>query len=250
MVEHIIKYLDLAKYDCYSYTQLKDGIVEFLYEKEILSKTDYPVDELKSLIQDIWTDELNYSVFDEYKRSDCAPLNELLNRMAYRITELNYYGCSCLVDNILDYIKSHQLTYDKDIDTVCLIVDRDKNSFIKNNCLNQYDSVVKSCIDNGFRLVVTNPCFEFWLLLHYDINRFNKEKLLENGCVSNGMTYAVKCLRECCDGYKKSSYPAEYIVLLVDRAIEQEKLFCEDVVGLENNLGSNIGLLIEDMRKD
>ena len=34
----------------------------------------------------------------------------------------------------------------------------------------------------------------------------------------------------------------------IDHAIDNEKKFCEDIVNLENTIGSNIGRLIIDMR--
>ena len=34
----------------------------------------------------------------------------------------------------------------------------------------------------------------------------------------------------------------------IDNAINNEKKFCEDIVGLENSIGSNIGKLISEMR--
>ena len=34
----------------------------------------------------------------------------------------------------------------------------------------------------------------------------------------------------------------------IDKAIVNEKLFCEDPNLLENNIGCNIGLLIEELR--
>lgn len=49
--------------------------------------------------------------------------------------------------------------------------------------------------------------------------------------------------------YKKSSYQAEELVGDIDKAIRNEKEFCEEIEGLENSVGSNIGRLIEDMRK-
>ncbi len=50
--------------------------------------------------------------------------------------------------------------------------------------------------------------------------------------------------------YKKACYDAKSLVINIDKAIENEKNFCEDIEKLENRLGSNVGKLIVEMRKD
>ncbi|MCI8298755.1 MAG: RloB domain-containing protein [Lachnospiraceae bacterium] len=101
----------------------------------------------------------------------------------------------------------------------------------------------------GFGLYVTNPCFEFWLLLHFDgVFDLDEDKLLENPKITSKRRYVEHELRRFLPGYKKSSYRAEKLVKDIDLAINNEKEFCEDVVELENSVGSNIGKLITDMR--
>lgn len=102
----------------------------------------------------------------------------------------------------------------------------------------------------GFQLCITNPCFEFWLLLHFDdVFELDTDQLLENPKVTSKRRYAEQELRRIYPKYKKSSYQAEELVGDIDKAIRNEKEFCEEIEGLENSVGSNIGRLIEDMRK-
>jgi len=54
-------------------------------------------------------------------------------------------------------------TYDDELDAFCLIADRDS----KSNPAKSYLELVDTCCKNNIRLFITNPCFEFWLLLHY-----------------------------------------------------------------------------------
>lgn len=101
----------------------------------------------------------------------------------------------------------------------------------------------------GFLFCVTNPCFEFWLLLHFDeVFELDKEKLLENPKATAKRRYAENELRRICPHYNKSSYQAETLVKDIDKAIENEKKFCEDVESLKDSVGSNIGVLITQMR--
>lgn len=73
--------------------------------------------------------------------------------------------------------------------------------------------------------------------------------MLENKKVNKKRSYAEQELRKVLVGYGKSSYNAEVLVRNIDKAISNEKTFCEDPEKMENNLGSNIGLLIEEIRK-
>jgi hypothetical protein len=48
-------------------------------------------------------------------------------------------------------------------------------------------------------------------------------------------------------GYQKSSYDAHVLVKKIDTAIKNSKDYCNDIVNLENTVGSNLGILIEEM---
>ena len=73
-------------------------------------------------------------------------------------------------------------------------------------------------------------------------------KLLENPKVTAKRRYVEQELRKLWSGYQKSSYKAKELVKNIDKAINNEKKFCEDIVKLENFIGSNIGKLIMNMR--
>ena len=77
----------------------------------------------------------------------------------------------------------------------------------------------------------------------------DKEKLLNNPKVTGKRRYAEQELRRIWPGFEKSSYHAEKLITRIDKAIENEKKFCEELYELEWQVGSNVGLLIEDMRK-
>ncbi len=141
------------------------------------------------------------------------------------------------------------MTYAEGFDQICLIVDRDRESFLATAENNQYECVVDKCKEKGFQLYITNPCFEFWLLLHFDeVFELDKEKLQENPRVTSKRRYAEQELRRIYPKYKKSSYQAEELVQNIDKAIQNEREFYEDIMGLENSVGSNIGKLVQKMR--
>lgn len=63
------------------------------------------------------------------------------------------------------------------------------------------------------------------------------------------LRYSEYELRKIYPKYKKTCYNADILVKNIDKAIENEKRFCEDIEKLENTLGSNVGRLIDEMRQ-
>jgi hypothetical protein len=154
-----------------------------------------------------------------------------------------------VISDISHMIKEGGVTYSEGFDRICLIIDRDRDSFVSSPMNNQYRYVIDKCKEMGFGLYITNPCFEFWLLLHFDeVFDLDQDKLLENPKITANRRYVEQELRRIWPGYKKSSYRAEELVKNIDNAINNEKKFCENVEELENSVGSNIGKLIIDMR--
>lgn len=97
---------------------------------------------------------------------------------------------------------------------------------------------------------MTNPCFEFWLLLHFDeVAQLDEDMLLENPKVTSKRRYTEQELRKLLPGYSKSKYNVALLMKYIDKAIINEKKYCEDVEKLEYLLGSNVGLLIEELRR-
>lgn len=156
-----------------------------------------------------------------------------------------------IISNISDIINYNEIIYSEDIDKICLIVDRDKESFFSCENNNQYEYVVNTCKKNGYKLYITNPLFEFWLLLHFDdVNKLEYDKILDNPKKSkNGKRYIEEELCKRLDGFKKSKYNADLLIENIDTAIENEKKYSENVIDLESKVGCNIGLLIEELRR-
>ena len=155
-----------------------------------------------------------------------------------------------IVVDIAEIIKRGEITYSEGFDKICLIVDRDRKSFFSEPNNNQYEYVLNKCLENNFGFYVTNPCFEFWLLLHFDkVHEINKNELKENRKVNSKRTFAEQELRKVFPGYKKTSYNASELVKNIDKAIKNEQAFCEDEIQLEREIGSNVGLLITELKK-
>lgn len=243
ILDRIIENLEESKAERISYETLLNRMMDYFYGTKVITTSKVLAKNMWKTMIHVCAEKLQKSLQAEVEdiETDCNAILELL-KQEYDVTHV--------VSDISDIIKDGGLTYAEGFDQICLIIDRDKESFLATPENNQYGYVVEKCKEKGFQLCITNPCFEFWLLLHFDeVFELDTEKLLENPKVTSKRRYAEQKLRIIYPKYKKSSYQAEELVGDIDKAIQNEKEFCEDVVGLENSVGSNIGRLIEKMRE-
>ena len=195
--------------------------------------------ELKSICKNNMNVELSDEVdFLEQRTS------QLLSQLSVVITDSQK-----IIENIEKIVKNSQLSYTPGYDTICIIVDRDKESFVVNQHKNQYRDVLTICKNKSFRFCITNPCFEFWLLLHFaDCDKLDNSLLLNNPYVSSQRKYTEIELRKRIPHFSKSRYETSDLMKRIDDAMSNEKKYCEDIALLESTVGSNIGLLIEELK--
>ncbi len=240
ILEQLLKDLEEIENGKISYKTLVDKIIEIIMEDEkIFSKISKEISSEK-MIENIKNDIESLDNIVENVEEDCEfLLNMIIKKLFLTIEEIPN-----ILETVLKNIENKQITYSEDIDKMCLIVDRDRKSFKEE----QYNYVKEECKKKNFKLYVTNPCFEFWLLLHFDeVHLINKEELLENKRASSKVRFVESELKKYFP-YNKNKYNAELLIQKIDLAIENEKRFCEDIEGLKNELGSNVGLLIQELK--
>ena len=241
ILEQLLKDLEEIENGRISYKTLVDKIIEIIMENEkFFSKISKEISS-KEIIEDIKNEIESLDDIVENIEEDCEIfLDIIIKKLFFTIEEIPN-----ILETILKNIKNEQITYSEDIDKMCLIVDRDKKSFKEE----QYNYVKEECKKKNFKLYVTNPCFEFWLLLHFDeVHLINKEKLLENKRASLKVRFVESELKKYFP-YNKNKYNAELLIEKIDLAIENEKKFCENIEELKDKLGSNIGLLIKELKE-
>lgn len=128
-------------------------------------------------------------------------------------------------------------------DELCMVIDRDPNNFFES----QFDKIVEECKKHKYFLAITNPCFEFWLLLHFDISRYSHNQLLENVQISNKHSFISKELSDKIR-YSKNRLNFNKFMPYIDVAIENSKLFKLQNEEIKFQLGTSVGKLIEKIR--
>lgn len=235
--------LDLSKE--ITYNTLINAMIDCLYTSDYLVKHKNKIKEFSDLLISFMHEELNVVETDIVKDVDhtTKAVYDFFNQQRPRI-------CNIIMSNVTEILNNYEITFDKEIDYLCLVVDRDPESFTEF----QFDDVLKTCKQNNFEFLISNPNFELWLLLHFDdIRDLDNEKLLKNEKINPGSKSSIRFipneLRKCLGTYKKSRYDVTLLIKNIDKAINNEKNYCESLPELKNELGSNIGVFIEKLRQ-
>lgn len=182
--------------------------------------------------------EMNY---DNDELVKTVEVQEILNN----VIKINAY--ESIMNDFENFIEHIDTTYDSILDEICIIADRDRKSFRTQQFLN----IAEKCRLNNIGFYVTNPCFEFWLLMHFDIiNTLDKSVILANEWIdrSNNIRYLTKLLDDTLDGgYDKVNFNFSEFEKNISKAISNSQNFKTDIKNLENNLGTNLGLLVKKM---
>lgn len=139
--------------------------------------------------------------------------------------------------------------FDEEIDKFVIVFDRD--SFEKKE--NYLEFLEMANKDNV--LTITSPCFEIWLLLHYEdaLEKYikpNRVEIIENKKVSGAHSFISKLCSDVLGVNPKRSVNFPKIKDNVGLAINQEKLLIQENKEMFEGIGSNVGVLIEELKKD
>lgn len=140
---------------------------------------------------------------------------------------------------------------------------KDEYSFNKNDELwmiidtdrwKNIPDIIEECnkLDNMF-VAVSNPCFEFWLLLHIKkISEYSQEELeliLKNSKVTSKKNYVDDQLTKILGSYNKSNPKPENYIPHIKTAIQQAKELDFENESFPTKLGSHVYKITEKLLK-
>jgi len=135
-------------------------------------------------------------------------------------------------------------------DVFAVVIDRDSGSHSEKTL----KELFKKCSSKNCYCFITNPCFEFWLLLHISdvINEYDGrfDELKKNNKISSRHTFVSKEVSEKARHRKDISeniFKKHYLPN-VDLAIERVSDFKQNEEELLNSLGSNLPKLFSLLR--
>ena len=163
-------------------------------------------------------------------------------------------------------------TFDESMDVFCLIMDRDRSPSRDER---YYSKIIERCKDkiNPIELYITNSAFEFWLILHFDNSRKLSPEIKQKILANKKITKKIKgkdITRNYAEWYLQDTLRAEYKMRYFNIYYSKTRIFfdeyyrdnidaaivnCNDcyttnIDKLENSLGSNLGILINKIRKN
>ena len=116
----------------------------------------------------------------------------------------------------------------------------------------QYQNAINLSEENNFILGISNPCFEFFLLLHiYDVSDISKDDILENK-KEQGKTLMERILNQCLKqeigtSFKKRSYDVKYFIENIDKGIGNLKLYQFENHKLINEVGTSVFTILNEI---
>ena len=130
-------------------------------------------------------------------------------------------------------------TFTKDFDKIGIIVDRDRQG-----CSDETfrEEVIKG-MEKGYRILLTNPDIEFWLLLHHkkDFTKEEKDDLLLGKLPRHSHTVSYELLKNLDRGYTKGFSNSSDYVKKTKVACENAKNFASEPLELVTHLGTCLG---------
>lgn len=116
-------------------------------------------------------------------------------------------------------------------------------------------SIIESCQVKGYKCFITNPCFEFFLLLHTcnPIKEYeaNSELFINNPRISKTHTYLSKIISDR-HNHKKKISEKKFVEIYLDNistALENSKYWANTLEDVKDNVGTNMKDLFELLEK-
>lgn len=133
-------------------------------------------------------------------------------------------------------------------DELWMVVDRDPQDVSEK----QIESIIDECENKTYGLALSNPTFEFWLLLHLtSIQDYDYDDLLKNAKQPKGRKrYIDQILSKLLTGYNKSNLKFDKFKSGIEDAISRSKELPTDNLSLITKLGTSVGTLVEKMMMD
>lgn len=246
-----------AKKDCSHPSHVHASLMEYIKEHSTEERTAVQIIEL-------FNDWIKVKKHVPQSLNTVALLHEAFQRAGISDKDINISvqkleGCLCevlekiprqpptdeLIQEFTAYLKKERSFKVIRGDFAGIVIDRDSGDFFEW----QYDDILQKTRESEVNMYVTNPRFEFWLLLHFlSRSEMDMEKIMQKKTKGKEPCLEQE-LHRYLPSFSKTSVPFEELKDKIDAAILHEKDFCEDVIGLKSLPGSNVGFLISEMKK-
>lgn len=154
-----------------------------------------------------WSQKTLYVIATEGAVTEKIYFNEMFRRKNIRMPILATKSGDSSPDKVFKRLIEYRRTYNASPNELWLVIDRDNWNKVT------LDAIAKECQKKDYNLIISNPCFELWLLLH---QKNPKQPLTIANCVNE--------LKKLIPGYTKSKFNIENIHKNVGLAINHAKV--------------------------
>lgn len=208
-----------------------NDLFEIFYGICVCKKLVVPRDKLRSKIES-FVSSIGANMHSEIKEEAIPSLMARLNSGI-----LNDSIDEPMISELKGLIKE-QSTYDPSIDEIIIIGDRDRQSFTDT----QYDEVLERIAGENVILIISNPCIEFWFLLHYtDCKDIDKT---DWNIAKDAAERVIKELKVFDKKYKKNAIDVNKYLGKSSMAVKNSQNYATTALALKDKIGSNMADLI------
>ena len=151
------------------------------------------------------------------------------------------------LDNFNKSLGEGKFTYKANFDKAIFVIDRDPQNLSKE----QLGEFIKKWEKDGYYVCLSNPTFELFLLMHDDkVFDLDRQEMLENRRETKRSKRFLEVKLSEIFKCNKRNIHFEKFKPNIKKAIKNEKKFCEDLERLKNELGSNVGTLLDEIIDD
>lgn len=232
----IIKYLDRWKENSGRSNQLSvvNDVIEYVDNVRAEKKLDSK--KLTNLFN---------KLVENLKIEELPIITDQLNKLSEDFPSL-FNSKESIQSQLYSYLTISE--FDSEYDKIFIILDRDCQSFTEE----QYREVLQKSEDNQLNLGITNPCFEFFLLLHFENVSDLDLNLLKDNKNDGRKTYAESqlnhyLLQNTGKSFKKNKYDTNYFINNFEIALRQSKSFEIQNERLRDFIGSSVVNIIREM---
>jgi|LAHS01.1.fsa_nt_gb hypothetical protein len=152
----------------------------------------------------------------------------------------NQFSPQSSLSTFWDYLRKLD-SYNPELDKLYLVADRDRNSFTKG----QLDDVMKGCLFHKILFILSNPCIEFYFLLHFsNCSSIPETQLLENKKVGH-YTLVYRLLKAFDPAYGKKNVAIGKYLSLYPQAKTNSLNFAHQLNDIQDHPGSNLFELVD-----
>ena len=139
----------------------------------------------------------------------------------------------------------HELGSPYSKDSFAIVLDRDPQGRSRS----ELEKILSVCRERKIGFCLSNPCFEFWLILHFDyrLTKEDRKELASNKHISKDNTYASRLLSSLAHHQKKINSTAFNQLYLhkTKKALLAAKRFATDETAVLDELGTRVPIIIE-----